>query len=226
MMNVTLRTALMAKIDYEFEDDSLLEQALTHRSKNKKNYERLEFLGDSILSFVVSDWLYTRFPKLGEGRLSRMRASIVCKESLAEVARSIALGQYLILGEGEMKSGGFNRDSILSDAVEGIIGAIYIDSDLQRSRNFVEKFFSEKLKLLEPEVAYKDNKSQLQEALQKRGLELPKYSVVETSGEPHKQVFMVMCEISALNKQFRASGTNRKEAEQLAAKKAINSLNT
>jgi len=117
---------LSKAIGYEFRNKALLKQALTHRSKNKTNYERLEFLGDSILSFIVSDFLYTRFPDLGEGRLSRMRAAVVCKESLADVARGLDIGKYLILGEGERKSGGFNRDSILSDAVEAIIGAMYI----------------------------------------------------------------------------------------------------
>lgn len=215
---------LTKKIGYQFNDEALLDRALTHRSKHRENYERLEFLGDSILSFVVSDWLYSHFPKLGEGRLSRMRAAIVCKESLAQVARSIDLGDHLILGEGEMKSGGFNRDSILSDAIEGIIGAIYIDSGLDDSQQFIFRFFEDKLRELEPGVVYKDNKSRLQEELQKRGLELPRYTVVETTGEPHQQTFKVMCEIEALDKQFFASGSNRKEAEQSAAKKAIQSL--
>jgi len=157
--------SLSALIGYEFEDKSLLQQALTHRSKNKKNYERLEFLGDSILSFVGSGFLFDKFPDLGEGRLSRMRASLVCKESLAEVARGIGLGKYLILGEGERKSGGFNRDSILSDAIEAIIGAIYIDSRQEaaysKSIKFIEKFFIEKINNLKPDSGYKDNKSQM-----------------------------------------------------------------
>ena len=136
--------SLSELIGYQFNNKNLLKQALTHRSKNKVNYERLEFLGDSILSFVVSGFLYDKFPDLGEGRLSRMRASLVCKESLAEIAREIGLGDYLILGEGERKSGGFNRDSILSDAIEGIIGAIYMDSRREaaysKSINFIQKF--------------------------------------------------------------------------------------
>jgi ribonuclease-3 len=215
-------------IGYEFQDRDLLEQALTHRSKAKHNYERLEFLGDSILSFVISDFLYDRFPELGEGRLSRMRASLVCKESLAEIARGIGLSDYLILGEGELKSGGFNRDSILSDAVEGIIGAIYIDSRREaaysQSKVFIKKFFMNKLENLKPGSGYKDSKSRLQEYLQKRGLELPQYTVVNTEGESHQQIFDIQCELSSLDLTFFASGNNRKEAEQMAAAEALKKL--
>ena len=218
--------ALSKNIGYEFSELSLLERALTHRSKNKNNYERLEFLGDSILSFVISDWLYRSFDNLGEGKLSRMRASVVCKESLAEVARSLNLSDYLILGEGEMKSGGFNRDSILSDAIEGIIGAIYIDSGFEQSKAFILRFFQKQLEQLEPEVVYKDSKSQLQEVLQKRGLDLPMYSVVETTGEQHQQCFRVQCEIKALEKVFYSKGSNRKEAEQKAAAQAVEAISS
>ena len=215
-------------IGYQFNNKNLLKQALTHRSKNKVNYERLEFLGDSILSFVVSGFLYDKFPDLGEGRLSRMRASLVCKESLAEIAREIGLGDYLILGEGERKSGGFNRDSILSDAIEGIIGAIYMDSRREaaysKSINFIQKFFTTKFENLKPNSGYKDNKSQLQEFLQKRGYELPAYEVVDTQGEAHQQTFDVKCYLPSLDIEFFASGTNRKEAEQTAAALAIDYL--
>ena len=215
-------------IGYQFNNKNLLKQALTHRSKNKVNYERLEFLGDSILSFVVSGFLYDKFPDLGEGRLSRMRASLVCKESLAEIAREIGLGDYLILGEGERKSGGFNRDSILSDAIEGIIGAIYIDSRQEaaysKSINFIRKFFTAKFESLKPNSGYKDNKSQLQEFLQKHGYELPAYEVVDTQGEAHQQTFDVKCYLPSLDLEFFASGTNRKEAEQTAAALAVDHL--
>jgi len=220
--------SLSVLIDYQFNDKNLLKQALTHRSKNKINYERLEFLGDSILSFVVSGFLYDKFPDLGEGRLSRMRASLVCKESLAEIAREIGLGEYLILGEGERKSGGFNRDSILSDAIEGIIGAIYIDSRQEaaysKSINFIQKFFTEKFESLKPNSGYKDNKSQLQEFLQKHGNELPVYEVVDTKGEAHQQIFDIKCYLPSLEIEFFSSGTNRKEAEQTAAALAIDHL--
>jgi len=219
---------LSSVIGYEFENQSLLQQALTHRSKNKRNYERLEFLGDSILSFVVSGFLYDKFPDLGEGRLSRMRASLVCKESLAEVAREIGLGEYLILGEGERKSGGFNRDSILSDAIEAIIGAIYIDSRQEaaysKSIKFIERFFTDKINNLKPDSGYKDNKSQLQEFLQKRGHELPVYEVVNTQGEAHQQIFDVKCYLSSYDLSFFASGGNRKEAEQTTAALALDHL--
>jgi len=222
-MTYSLNT-LSKTIGYDFSELSLLERALTHRSKNKNNYERLEFLGDSILSFVVSDWLYRSFDDLGEGKLSRMRASVVCKESLAEVARRLDLSGFLILGEGEMKSGGFNRDSILSDAMEGIIGAIYIDGGLEESKAFILRFFQKQLEKLQPEVVYKDSKSQLQEVLQKRGLDLPSYTVVETSGEQHQQLFRVQCEIKALEKVFYSEGANRKEAEQKAAAQAVEEI--
>jgi len=222
-MTYSLNT-LSKTIGYDFSELSLLERALTHRSKNKNNYERLEFLGDSILSFVVSDWLYRSFDDLGEGKLSRMRASVVCKESLAEVARRLDLSGFLILGEGEMKSGGFNRDSILSDAMEGIIGAIYIDGGLEESKAFILRFFQKQLEKLQPEVVYKDSKSQLQEVLQKRGLDLPSYTVVETSGEQHQQLFRVQCEIKALKKVFYSEGANRKEAEQKAAAQAVEEI--
>ena len=217
-------TKLSERIGYEFAEPALLERALTHRSKSRTNYERLEFLGDSILSFVVSHWLFSEFTEVGEGKLSRMRASVVCKESLAEIAREIELSDFLILGEGEMKSGGFNRDSILSDAIEGIIGAIYIDGGLEHCNAFIKRFFQTKLQSLEPDVVYKDSKSQLQELLQKQGFDLPSYSVVETTGEQHQQHFRVKCEIVALQKEFFSEGTNRKEAEQKAAAQAVTDL--
>lgn len=217
-------TTLSKQIGYDFADAALLEQALTHRSRNKKNYERLEFLGDSILSFAVSRWLYGQFPSVGEGMLSRMRANIVCKESLAKVARALNIGDFLRLGEGEMKSDGFNRDSILSDAVEGIIGAIYIDSNLENSIAFIDTFFSDHLSELQADTIYKDSKSQLQEHLQKRGFNLPVYTVVETTGEPHDQHFKICCDLSDLERQFYAEGNSRKVAEQKAAKLALQDI--
>jgi len=218
-------SVLIKKIGYDFSDVALLEQALTHRSKDKKNYERLEFLGDSILSFAVSRWLYQRFPNIGEGMLSRMRANIVCKESLAKIARQLELNGHLRLGEGEMKSGGFNRDSILSDAVEGIIGAIYIDSSLDNAIAFIDNFFGDSLEALKRDTVYKDPKSQLQEHLQKQGFSLPNYTVVETSGEPHDQHFKVSCHLEDLGKEFFSEGNSRKLAEQRAAQLALADIN-
>lgn len=213
--------SLCDALGYDFSEPILLEKALTHRSKSRNNYERLEFLGDSILSFIVSDWLFRAFKNICEGKLSRMRASVVCKESLAKIARELNLNEFLLLGEGEMKSGGFNRDSILSDALEGIIGAIYIDGGFEQSKAFVLRCFEKQLISLQPEIVYKDSKSQLQEVLQKRGLDLPSYKIVETSGEQHRQLFRIQCEIRALEKVFYSEGTSRKQAEQKAAAQAV-----
>ena len=141
---MTELTALMRKLDYEFNDISLLKLALTHRSKGSKNYERLEFLGDSILGFVIAESLYEKYPKESEGKLSRMRSSLVRQETLADVAKNLKLSDYLILGEGELKSGGFNRASILSDVVESLIGAIYLDADFSQANKFIQRYFKDK----------------------------------------------------------------------------------
>ncbi|MCL4137946.1 UNVERIFIED_CONTAM: hypothetical protein GTU68_020217, partial [Idotea baltica] len=183
----------MQKLEYQFDDTQLLKLALTHRSKGAKNYERLEFLGDSLLGFIVADWLFQEYPKLAEGKLSRMRSRLVRRESLAVVARSLCLSDYLILGEGELKSGGFNRDSILSDTVESIIGAIYLDSDLNNARQFIERNFKGHVASLSEDSTFKDAKSKLQEYMQKKGFSLPQYEITETSGQQHMQSFTVEC---------------------------------
>ena len=210
--------ALMRKMDYEFVDQSLLVQALTHRSKGSENYERLEFLGDSILGFVIAEWLYQSYPKLAEGRLSRMRSSLVRKESLAKVARQMELSDYLILGEGELKSGGFNRDSILSDTVESLIGAIYLDSDLKYARAFILAKYEPLFDTLSQRSSFKDAKSSLQENMQKRGLQLPQYDIIKITGEAHKQEFTISCELPGLEMSEKASASSRRLAEQKVAK--------
>ena len=215
---------LMRKMDYQFEQMDILYRALTHRSKGSKNYERLEFLGDSILGFVVAEWLYQNFPKLAEGKLSRMRSSIVRKESLAVVARELNLSDHLILGEGELKSGGFNRDSILSDTVESLIGAIFLDSGLPAAKQFILSKFSSLLTGVSEQSSFKDAKSQLQEHMQKQGLELPRYDIVATSGDPHQQEFMVRCELLDLQLVEHASASSRLVAEQQAAQRLIEIL--
>lgn len=207
----------MRLLGYSFLNSELLEQALTHRSRGAKNYERLEFLGDSILGFVVARWLYDHFPEQSEGKLSRMRSTLVRKETLAEVARKLELGKYLILGEGEAKSGGFNRDSILSDSVESIIGAIYLDSDFEQASDFIHSHFADHLKNITPQTNHKDPKSQLQEALQKRGMSLPKYTIVNAEGQDHDQVFTVLCCLNELPIEAEAQGKSRRQAEQGAA---------
>lgn len=213
--------SIYSKLEYRFSNPRLVEQALTHRSRGPENYERMEFLGDSILDFVVAENLYYQFPKLTEGKLSRMRAAIVRKKTLATVARDLNLGQMLVLGEGELKSGGFNRDSILADALEALIGAIYIDGGLDPCKDFILKYFGKYLEQLEPQSTYKDAKSRLQEYLQQRGISVPEYFVVDVRGEPHKRTFEIECRIEGIENVFRATGTSRRNAEQAAAEYAI-----
>jgi len=213
--------ALMRKLDYTFKDQSLLKLALTHRSKGSGNYERLEFLGDSILGFIVADWLYVHFPDVAEGRLSRMRSSLVRKETLAGIARKLALKDHLILGEGELKSGGFNRDSILSDTVESIIGALYLDADFNQASRFVHTQFAELFESISIESNFKDPKSTLQEAMQKYGYELPKYDIVEIYGEQHQQQFTMQCTVAELAISAQATAASRRQAEQGAASQVL-----
>ncbi len=215
---------ISSRLQYRFNNLNLLEQALTHRSRSAANYERLEFLGDSILGFFVAEWLYHRFPELTEGKLSRMRAAIVRKDTLARVARDLELGQALILGEGESKSGGHERNSILADTLEAITGAIFLDSGLDACKEFVLRVFRPHLDQLRSETAYKDAKSRLQEYLQKHGLPVPIYTIVNVSGEPHLQVFEVQCEIEGVEQVFTATGTSRRSAEQSAAEQAIDAM--
>jgi ribonuclease-3 len=217
-------SALIRKLDYQFNDPTLFELALTHRSRGAKNYERLEFLGDSILGFVVADWLYNEFPSLSEGKLSRMRSSLVRQETLAEVARSFQLSDYLILGEGEMKSGGFNRDSILSDTVESLIGAIYLDSDFRHARQFILSKFQSQFASISEKSHFKDSKSQLQEFMQKKGLELPIYEIIKSSGEQHEREFSVECRLPELNVLAEASALSRRLAEQKSAALVLEQL--
>ena len=216
--------ALMRKMDYQFRNQDLATLALTHRSKSPNNYERLEFLGDSILGFVVAEWLYSNYPKLGEGKLSRMRASLVRKETLAMVARELGLPDFLILGEGELKSGGFNRDSILADTVESLIGAIYLDSDFQHASDFIYSRFDKHFDTVSAQSNFKDAKSQLQEYMQKNGLELPEYEIVETQGEQHKRQFIVSCRLPELKLAATGTARSRRGAEQQAAATILEKL--
>ena len=209
---------LQQVIGIHFNDQSLLQLALTHRSKSKQNYERLEFLGDSILGFVVADWLVLRFASLSEGKLSRMRASVVRQEALAEVARAIGLGEYLILGEGELKSGGFDRDSILSDVFESIIGGIYLDQGLETAKTFILRQLQPKLELLSPSSAQKDPKSRLQELMQKMGYHLPRYVMIDVQGQHHDQQFTIECQLDELPFSAQATASSRRNAEQQAAR--------
>ena len=216
--------SLMRVLHHQFDDVGLLKLALTHRSKGSKNYERLEFLGDSILGFVVAEWLYANYPQLAEGKLSRMRSSLVRKETLALVARELNLSDYLILGEGELKSGGFNRDSILSDSVESIIGALYLDSGFDKANEFIMHNFAIHFKNISDTSTHKDAKSQLQEVMQKKALNLPVYSIVETIGEQHDQEFTVSCEVEDAGISAKATAKSRRLAEQKAAAQVLDQL--
>ena len=210
---------------YNFSNQpELLNRALTHRSHGSENYERLEFLGDSLLGFIIADIIYDKFPLANEGQLTRLRSSLVRQETLADIGRELDLGTYLILGPGALKSGDQARDSILSDVVEAIIGAIYIDGGMLPCRKFITELFASRVSLCEPDSVFKDPKTRLQELLQKRSQELPEYSVLDVSGPPHKQSFKVQCQIVEGNQSFFGQGSSRRRAEQDAAEKALQAL--
>nr|WP_277608558.1 ribonuclease III [Microbulbifer elongatus] len=207
------------RLGYQFTRAELLDLALTHRSHGSRNNERLEFLGDSILGFTISAALFEKFPDGREGQMSRLRAQLVSGETLAKVARELELGECLRLGEGEMKSGGHRRASILADAVEAIIGAIYLDSGFEAARERVLAWFAPRLQSLSLETA-KDPKTRLQEWLQARQKPLPDYTVVEVAGEEHSQQFVVECRVSGLSEPAKGIAGNRRAAEKAAATEA------
>ncbi|CAM3955065.1 ribonuclease III [Bordetella tumulicola] len=212
---------LETRLDYRFSDAALLEQALTHRSHSAHHNERLEFLGDSVLNFVVAALLFERFPKLDEGDLSRLRANLVKQASLAEIGQRLELSQYLRLGEGELKSGGFRRPSILADAVEAIFGASFLDGGFEVARKVIARQYQPVLSTMDPKTLGKDAKTLLQEFLQGRKLALPIYTVVATHGAAHSQQFEVECAIPSLEIKVIAPGASRRAAEQSAAKLAL-----
>ena len=215
---------LYKRIGYTFSDKNLIKTALTHRSASGQNNERMEFLGDSILGYIISNELYRRFPEAQEGQLSRLRASLVKGETLAEIARSLEVGDYLYMGSGELKSGGFRRGSILADAFEAIIGAIYLDSGIQQAEKFILRYFNDKLSDCDPVKAEKDPKTRLQEFLQAESSSLPKYSVLNIEGEAHNQTFEVECFLEERNIKQVAEGTSRRKAEQSAAQKVLEKI--
>ena len=215
---------LTAALGYEFRDIRLLEQALTHRSFGASNNERLEFLGDSVLNCVVSQALYQRFDKLQEGDLSRWRAGIVRQESLAGLANSLGLGEYLRLGDGEQKSGGRQRPSILADALEAVFGAVLVDAGFAAASAVIAALIQPAVDSIIPNESGKDAKTVLQEALQARGLMLPCYELVATHGAAHEQEFQVQCSIPELNIRTMGLGRSRRMAEQNAAKLAVEKL--
>ena len=215
---------LCQQLGYHFNDLNLLKQALTHRSAGSQNYERLEFLGDAILSFTISAELYHRFTDIDEGRLSRIRASLVKGETLASMARELALGDYLSLGSGELKSGGYRRDSILADAMEAIFGAVYLDADIATVQALVLRLYASRLDRVNPAVALKDPKTRLQEYLQSRSLPLPEYEVTQIRGKSHNQTFRVSCRVEGIDSIANAEGSSRRKAEQSAAQQILDKL--
>jgi ribonuclease-3 len=212
---------LCARLGHSFANIELLDLALTHRSCGSKNNERLEFLGDSILGFTIGEALYHQFPDANEGQLSRLRSQLVRGETLAQIARELQVGDNLILGEGERKSGGHRRDSILADSVEAIIGAIHIDAGMDVCMKCVLAWYDVRLKEMSVAEVGKDAKTQLQELLQSRRKPLPKYEVVEVEGEAHAQTFTVECRVSVLQKPTRATANSRRSAEKQAAAAAL-----
>lgn len=216
---------LMQSLGYQFNDENKLKLALTHRSvSGNHNNERLEFLGDAILGMIIAEYLYQRFPQEKEGRLTRLRATLVKQESLAELGRNLKLGDYLSLGAGELKSGGFRRDSILADTVEALLGAIYLDSQsVDACRRCLLSWYGSRLEQVSTEPSLKDPKSRLQEYLQSHHLPLPVYSVLSVFGEDHNQTFKVQCHVDH-SPPVQGSGNSRRYAEQAAATALLRQL--
>jgi ribonuclease-3 len=210
-----------SQIGYVFRVPALLTQALTHRSQGSTHNERLEFLGDSLLNCVIASELYLRFDDVSEGELSRMRSNLVRQQTLAELAAGIQLGKLLQLGEGEMKSGGFRRPSILADGLEAVFGAVFMDGGFNAVQNVIQRLYAPLLDRLDPTAPAKDPKTLLQEYLQGRHIPLPLYQVIATRGEAHNQRFEVECAIAELKLLTRGEGTSRRAAEQEAAQKAL-----
>ena len=211
-------------LGYDFNDNSLLDLALTHRSHSKDNNERLEFLGDAVLDLILSDTLYRGYSLMDEGNLSRMRASIVNEKSLSLVASQLLINEHLILGPGEMTSGGSQRDSILANTLEAILGAVFVDGGYHSVETIILKIFKDNINSIDPESDYKDSKSQLQELLQQQQKDLPQYQLIETTGDKHDQEFLIECVIDNGNIITTATAKNIKTAEQKAASKALKEL--
>jgi ribonuclease-3 len=214
------RRNLAATTGYLFGNAGLLRQALTHRSFGAPHNERLEFLGDGVLNCIIAAVLFERFPQLPEGELSRLRASLVNQHSLHATAQQVGLGSHLLLGEGELKSGGAQRPSILADALEALIGAVFLDGGFDVARAVVLRLFEQPLKIADPQTLDKDAKTLLQELLQARRMALPQYTVIATAGEAHEQSFRVECAIPELNIRTHGEGSSRRSAEQAAARRA------
>lgn len=212
------------RLGYRFHDPALLDVALTHRSAGRVNYERLEFLGDAVLTLVVAVLLFDAHPEADEGELTRYRASLVSGRSLAALATGLGLGAQLRLGGGELKTGGFRRDSILADALEAVFGAVYLDGGLDAARGVIGRLYARQVATLPGAGDLKDAKTRLQERLQGRGLNLPRYAVDAVSGHPHEHWFVASCEVEALGLRERGEGSSRRRAEQQAAERMLVAL--
>ncbi len=220
----TAESWLDKTLGYRFHDPALLERALTHRSAGGRHNERLEFLGDAILGMVIAEQLYRDCPSANEGDLSRLRSHLVRRETLGQIGADIGLGNWLRLGQGEMKSGGFRRRSTLANGLEAVLGAVYLDGGLPSVVAIIERLFADRLRDLPDTQALKDAKTRLQEYLQGRGLDLPVYAVESATGEDHRREFSVTCTIDALNRRTRACGRSRRQAEQRAAESMLAEL--
>ncbi|MBN2646733.1 MAG: ribonuclease III [Thiotrichales bacterium] len=212
---------LAKKLGYDYQDVTLLQRALTHRSVGARNNERLEFLGDSLVNYIIADALFHQFTKLAEGDMSRVRAHLVKGDTLAVIGREYQLSDYLVLGPGELKSGGFRRDSILADAVEAIIASVYEDGGLEPCRALVHRLYERRLQDLDPKKVGKDPKTRLQEMLQSLNEALPEYSIISVNGAAHAQAFTISCYVEKLKTKFEATDSSRRKAEQKAAEIAI-----
>lgn len=214
-------TLLQKKLGYEFKSAALLDEALSHRSSGACNYERLEFLGDGFLNFTIATELFHRRTDEDEGALSRLRASLVRESTLADIARELNLGDYLKMGAGELRSGGFRRDSILSDVVESLIGAVFVEAGFEVARQLVLRLYGDRIANLPPSAQLKDPKTRLQEYLQGKGYERPDYDVIDTSGKAHDRRFTVQCRVSELDISLKATSTSRRKAEQATAQAVL-----
>jgi len=212
-----MSTSLMEKLDYEFKQPQLLTVALTHRSKGGDHNERLEFLGDAVVNFVIAEILYEQYPTATEGELSRWRATLVNRDTLAELAKEFDLGADLLLGPGEMRSGGNERHSILSCTMEAVIGAVYLDGGFEAAQERIQAWYTPWLQSLSSAASHKDPKTLLQEFLQSCKLPLPVYTVDSIAGEAHQQLFTVKCQVEGLSDVTFGKGTSRRRGEQDAA---------
>lgn len=220
-MNLMVLRKLQKSIGYKFKNINLLKHALTHRSASMHHNERLEFLGDSILSFIIAKKIYNYFPNINEGKMSRIRAALVRGNTLAEIAYEFSLGKYLKLGLGEKKSGGFKRESILANAIEAIISSIFIDSDIYITEKIILTWYQDRFKKISSHETQKDPKTKLQEYLQSKHILLPIYHITQIYGESHNQIFIITCKIKGFKKSFFGFGSSRRKAEQDAAKNAL-----